>query len=345
MLRFGVHYDDLYNSALLVNFTQKGLLFNNDIASVDVIIGDNFRYNFDYFIDKGKYWSIGVNSRFNRFENSVDFSFVQDVIDTEFEGFNVNKIQLLNQDFTNQVYVETLLLNQFQFGLGLEQKLLRAKTETILANLDEEPDEVETIIEEFNLISSFGYLNFDSLDHKYYPTKGFRFYGDMHIYLASILESKSIEQFSIVKGQIAYATQIFNRLSLQIGSEMGFRIGTENLAGLNFFLGGFGNQPINNFRPFYGYDFISLSGNSYISGNVDLFYNFFGSHYLTLHANFANVGNYIFDNPEHWFSMPDFTGYALGYGLDTFLGPLDIKYSYSPEVDTFVWFISFGHRF
>ena len=47
-LRLGLHYDELYKSAILVNITQKKLLFSNDIASLDVILGDNSRYNFNY---------------------------------------------------------------------------------------------------------------------------------------------------------------------------------------------------------------------------------------------------------------------------------------------------------
>lgn len=344
LLKFGIHYDDLYKSALLINYTEKSLLFNNDILALDLIIGDNFRYKFNYFIDKGKYWSIGLRSRFNRFENNVDFSFVQDVIGNQFEEFNVNKIQLINQDFTNQLYVETLLLKEFKFGLGFEQKLLRARTETILANQEEGEEEPETIIEEFNLLSTYGYLEYDSLDHKYYPTKGIYFYGDMHWYLTSLLNSETISQFSIVKGQVAYVQNISQNLSLKVNSEMGFRIGSEALSGLNFFLGGFGNQPINNFRPFYGYDFISLGGDSYIKGGFDLYYNFYKKHHFILSGNFANVDNNLFDS-DAWFTSPNFTGYALGYGLDTFLGPIDLKYTYSPEVNKSVWFISLGHRF
>jgi len=62
-LKLGVHYDGLYKSAALVNLTQKKMLFNNDIASLDIALGDNSRYNFDYFIDKGFYLSIGIKSR------------------------------------------------------------------------------------------------------------------------------------------------------------------------------------------------------------------------------------------------------------------------------------------
>ena len=45
-LKLGVHYDDLYKSAALLNLTQKRILLNNDVASLDVILGDNVRYNF-----------------------------------------------------------------------------------------------------------------------------------------------------------------------------------------------------------------------------------------------------------------------------------------------------------
>ena len=66
-LKLGIHFDQLYKSALLANLTKKKLLFNNDIASLDIILGDNSRYNFDYFIDKGFYISLGIKSRFNQF--------------------------------------------------------------------------------------------------------------------------------------------------------------------------------------------------------------------------------------------------------------------------------------
>ena len=77
-LKLAAHYDDLYKSALLINLTQKSLFLTNDTARLDIILGDNIRYNFEYFIDKGKYWSIGLRSRFNHFEDNVDFDFIQE---------------------------------------------------------------------------------------------------------------------------------------------------------------------------------------------------------------------------------------------------------------------------
>ncbi|MCJ7756727.1 MAG: hypothetical protein MUP24_01165, partial [Gillisia sp.] len=44
-------------------------------------------------------------------------------------------------------------------------------------------------------------------------------------------------------------------------------------------------------------------------------------------------------------SAPDYTGYALGYSLETLIGPVEVKYSYSPEVKKSLWFFSLGFWF
>jgi NTE family protein len=70
-LKIGVHYDDLFLSSALINLTWKHGLFKNDELSFDMIFGDNVRYQFDYYIDKGLYWSIGLHSRLNQFSNDI----------------------------------------------------------------------------------------------------------------------------------------------------------------------------------------------------------------------------------------------------------------------------------
>jgi NTE family protein len=76
-LKFGLHYDGLYKSAVLINITQKKSLFRNDVLSVDFGLGDHFRYNLDYYIDNGFYFSFGIKSRLNQFNRNVatDFNY------------------------------------------------------------------------------------------------------------------------------------------------------------------------------------------------------------------------------------------------------------------------------
>ena len=112
----------------------------------------------------------------------------------------------------------------------------------------------------------------------------------------------------------------------------------------DFVLGGYGFNGINNFKPFYGYDFLSLSGDSYLKTLVTLDYEVFKKNHLNLSANYANIDDNLFDSTK-WISTPNHSGYALGYGLESRVGPIEFKYSWSPEVTKgFAW-ISVGFWF
>ncbi|HMB62528.1 MAG TPA: patatin-like phospholipase family protein, partial [Eudoraea sp.] len=118
-IRLGAHYDDLYKSAAMINLTKKNVFVNDDLASFDFILGDNVRYNFQYYVDKGFYWSFGINSQFNDFTDEISYSVIQSNFDVPI-GTNINKINLDVSDFTNQIYLQTVLNEEFAFSLGLE---------------------------------------------------------------------------------------------------------------------------------------------------------------------------------------------------------------------------------
>jgi len=89
---------------------------------------------------------------------------------------------------------------------------------------------------------------------------------------------------------------------------------------------------------------LSIAGQSFMKGLVAVDYEVFKKNHINVAANFANVGNKLFSTGR-WFEDPEFTGYALGYGLETFTGPIQIKYSYSPEIKVNQWFFSVGFWF
>lgn len=332
--KLGVHYDDLYKSAALINLTQKRLLFKNDVASLDFILGDNIRYNFDYYIDKGFYWSIGLHSRFNQFEKNIPASlFLPN------EGMiDINKLDVELSDFTNQVYLQTLFRKDFALTLGAEQKRLKIISETIIeANND------ETVFENSDYFSFYGKLKFDTYDNKYFPNEGLFFDGDFHLYVYSSDYNNNFEEFSIAKATIGY-TKSFGNLAANITTQGGFKIGENTTPYLDFVLGGYGNNLINNFTSFFGYDYLSIVGDSFVKGTLNLDYEIFNKNHINIAANFANVDNKIFDNGE-WLTAPDYSGYAVGYSLETFLGPIEAKYTWSPEVKKGVWFVNLGFWF
>lgn len=339
LLRLGLHYDNLYKSGALVNLTRKSLFETNDVASLDIVLGDNFRYNFHYYLDKGYYWSWGLKSRYNSFSKDVSFDFARE--NAGIEGNGINRLEVDYQDYTTQLYAETLFKQIFSVGIGAEHKYLDIVSQTINGS----PEEGEPgVFDKSHYSGVFGSLRLDSYDNKYFPTKGFYLDGDFHWYLISSDYQEIFTPFSVAKGAAGYVFSPLSDFRVRILAEAGFRIGSARNNIFDFFLGGYGNDFINNFIPFYGYDFIGLSGDSFAKGLLEFDYMFAENNHLILSANYANVDNGLFVNGE-WFSMPDYSGYAIGYALDTFIGPVEAKYSISPELTESHWFISVGFWF
>ena len=348
-VRLGAHYDDLYKTAAILNVTQKRLLIRDDVASFDFIMGDNVRYNFQYYVDKGSYWSFGLNSRFNDFEKEIDF----DLIRGNFEvptGVNVNTINLDVSELTNQIYVETVLREEFAFRTGIEHKLLKYGTRTLAQRGNEEaplgrqtPDG-KTLFDNSNFYSAFGKLTLDTYNDAYFPSKGLYFAGDFHFYVFSSDFNDNFKEFSIAKARMGGAIPLLKNLSLNLETEGGFKLGTSDVTSFDFLLGGYGTDLINNFIPFFGYDFISLPGNSFVKAYGRLDYEFVPKSHLMFTANFANVDDDIFRTND-WFALPSYSGYGVGYGWESFLGPLQVHYAWSPEGKNSNFFFSLGYWF
>ncbi|MBF8149786.1 patatin-like phospholipase family protein [Winogradskyella sp. F6397] len=337
-LRLAIHYDRLYKSALLANLTKKKLLLNNDIASLDVILGDNPRYNFDYFIDKGFYISLGIKSRFNKFNKNVNPRLAIEEGSPLLTG--LNKIDAKISDFTNQVYLQTIFRKDFALRLGVEHKRLKITSETII----DEEEESRSVFENTDYLSVYGNLKFDNYDNFYFPKNGFYFNGTFHLYLDASGFNKDFMNFSIAKADIGYAFSFSDKLALKTEANGGFKIGDISTNSLGFAMGGYGYNFINNFYSFYGYDYLTLTGDSFVKSTLTLDYEIYKKHHIIFAANFANIGDGLFES-GNFFTAPNHSGYALGYSLETFLGPLEGKYTYSPETGASSWLFNLGYWF
>jgi NTE family protein len=331
-LKLGLHYDGLYKSGVLLNLTHKKTFLKNDVTSLDIILGDNFRYDLNYYVENGFNISFGFRSRLNQFNRNVTTSLSGLVS----ENPNVNLINVDFMDLNNQAYFQTIFVQKFLMGGGFEYKYLKINSPT-LAN-------TENIIDKSSYFSAFAYLKYDSFDDKYYPNSGLYFSTDLQTYLASSDYTKKFKPFSIAKAEISFVKTVFRRATIKIGADAGFNIGSDSVPYFDFILGGYGYNKINNFNYFYGYDFLSIAGNSYIKSDITLDYEIFKKNHVNFSANFANLGDDIFTTVD-WISMPKYSGYALGYGLETIIGPIEIKQSWSPEMSkSFTWF-SIGFMF
>lgn len=319
-LKLAIHYDNLMKSGLLLNFTNHKLISKNDNLSLDFIFGDNFRYDFNYLIDNGYYWSFGVSSVFNRFiKNTTEAFGIREIV----TPYNVENINLDFQNFVNKAYLQTILLRKFNFGAGIEHQRLILKSPTL-------PKSVR-YIENSNFLSLISFLNYDTFDNKYFPRKGIYFKGNINYYFHSSNENEFFENYSIAKADIGFAFPIFKKFSILFQNEGGFKVGHTNTPYFDFVLGGYGFKDINNIRPFYGYDFLSLNGDSYVKNCTTLDFEFYKKNHLNFSYNATNIGSFIFNSTKTWLTKPSYFGYGLGYGLETIIGPVEIKYTWNPE--------------
>ncbi|TXI68504.1 MAG: patatin [Flavobacterium sp.] len=326
-LKFGLHYDDLFKSGILLNYTKKRLIAKNDVASLDVILGDNIRYNFDYYIDNGFYWSFGFNSKLTTFNRNITSNIADDAIfNTTASAINVDFF-----DLSNQAYLQTIFAQKFSLGGGLEFKFLRLESETL--------ENTDPVFENSNYLSVFGFMKYDSFDKKYFPRTGWNFNSEIRSYIYSSNYKNNFERFSVAKADFSFAQPVFKNMTFKLQTEGGFAIGERSVSYFDFILGGYGFQQVNNIKPFLGYDFLSLAGDSYVKLLLTADYEIFKKHHLNFSANFANVGNKIFDTLDTWLVEPNYSGYSFGYGMETVIGPVEIKHSWSPETkDHHTWF-------
>jgi len=256
-LKLGVHYDQVLKSSVLLNFTKKQLLLKNDVLSLDFILGDNSRFNFDYYIDKGFYWSIGLNANYTRFRYDINPLF----FDASLPEMLSSRIPTTLSDFTGSFFVETLIKKDFSLKIGATFKRLNMYTSS--PSLVTTFQDVKYQIVESDFSSTNATLKYDTLDDVYFPSSGFLFEGSGDLYLTGS-KYDNFSQFLILKANIAKAFSINDRISILAGTEGGFMVGDDKISALHFGLGGYAHNHLNNYSSFFGYDFFSLTGNSFV---------------------------------------------------------------------------------
>ncbi len=333
-LNFGLHYDLLYKSGVLLNYNHKKLLFINDELSLDFVVGDGIRYDLQYFIDNGYLLSYGLASRFNSFEETVLF-----------DENNLNKINANYRDFTNKIFTLMNINKQATLGVGLEFKNLKIASNTFLTNNE------ETIFDNSNYVNSFGFLRVDNYDKSIFPSKGFLVDFNFRWFMWSDRGNKSansssnleFNQYSQIDGKFSFATTFWDKFTFQNTYQAGFTLGKEDSEIFDYRMGGYNKNYINNFIPFYGYDISSLVNQSFLRSEFNLRYQFIKNNHLNFIANYGKAAENVLKKRELLKEIKP--GYAIGYGLETILGPIELKYSWSPKHNEKFWLFNLGFWF
>lgn len=327
--QIAVHYDELYKTSIALNITSKNVLLKNDLVSADLILGDNLRYNFNYFVDNGFHLSVGLKSRYSSFNTNVRFT----------DNPSINKLNINYSDFTNQLYVQTVYSRKFALGIGLEHKNVSVNTETLSST----PLSENLSLDKNHYLNLISYLKYDSYDHKYFPKNGIYFNGEYRWYLAATESISGFKPFAQARGNFEFAKTFYDKFTVQVKTEAGFTFEENNNLLLDYHLGGFGDNLINTFVPFYGYDLADLSNRTFLKSTLVLRQEIFPKNYLMFITNAARVENNVFKDSDIFDNTK--IGYAAGYSLDSFLGPVELKFSWSPKTSHNHWYFNLGYWF
>ncbi len=337
MIQFGAHYDDLYKTGVLVNFTTRALLFKNDFISADFVVGDNLRYDVDYFLDNGFNWSFGINTRFNSFKADVVSSTLpQPVRNAPLDsGF---KVPVEYYDFTTRLYLQTTFADRWALGVGLEHKFLNVHTDEIV---DDETNRI--FFDKSHYINLVGKVMLDTYDSKVFPKKGFFFNADYIFYTYSSDFNDNFTPFSHLYGRLGIAHTFWDKFTLHLISEAGVTIGSNGNEVLDYHLGGYNENYINTFVPFYGYGFSELNESAFLRTALTARYEIFKKNFLSFTGNFARVNDDIWNDGRIFEDTR--SGYAFGYGLNTIIGPIELVYSWNPDNNNNFWYVNVGFWF
>lgn len=320
--RAGLHYDDEYRSSVLLNATFKNLLIKNSIASLDVILGDRFRYNFYYYLDRGALADFGVNSRLNF--NNVRFRLPHPIVlpDTS----TIDKLVFSFLDFSNEAYVHILAGSDYAFGISSEVKYYKFNTDQVQGSLADAP-----FFDEKGLyLTASTFFKKDTRDRRYFPRSGTltNLIGRL-IFPAAVFagneDSRGNFGYNLDLNFLAI-NQLTDKLVLGTSATVGGLLG-EKAAPYRYYVGGNNLNIINNFKPFIGLNLGELAATRLAMGSVYLQRRILKNQYLTLSANAAYLKNAFEEDKDN----RSIYGLGITYGLDTVLGPIELTYGLSNE--------------
>lgn len=241
-LKFGLHYDEIFKTGLLVNFTAKRLLFRNSTISMDLIFGDRARYYFNYFIDNGYIPGFGIYSSGMSLQ-------LQNIDGDDYEKWLW---------FRNEAYIQSTYRDRYAIGGGVSLDYFERKT---LIGLTDETNYTD----KQNFFNPYVFVKSDTQDDKAFPTRGFYINAEGKIIDLFDKENKSF----FLKGDLRFHIPINSFLNYTAKLFGGFSFGDTVSDYYKFRPGGIFEQNLNNMVPMPGYQFGHLvSENALILSNI-----------------------------------------------------------------------------
>lgn len=326
-VKFGLHYDDLFKTGLLLNFTAKHLGVDNSVLSGDLILGDFPRYEINYYADNGYYPGFGFNSSFTQFDTETDVN----LFDKE-AGSQVLVYKF--DEFINQLYFQSALYEKYAIGGGIEHQYLSIKTNSL------SPSNPLRRIENSFFMSAYGFIRADNRDNPNFSRRGLKFDGTFKYIFES--NSNNFNETSSLSASLEINQPYNHWLSGRFFGSFGTYFSNFPPVTQKFLLGGYVEQRFMNYSRFYGLPVLTVSGDNKMIFGSAIQAKLLRNHYITAFFNMANMED---DFNELDLFRYKYVGYGLSYGYDSPLGPISGYWTYSPFTKIGLFNVSLGFWF
>lgn len=285
-LKFGLHYDEIFKTGLLLNYSAKRLLFKNSNLSLDVIVGDKPRFYLNYFIDNGYIPGFGIYSSGMSFDLKGN------------NNINIDKWEWLR----NEAYIQSIWRDKFAIGAGLSHDYFEA-------------DMNGTNKRYSRFLNPYVFLKSDTQNDRDFPRRGF--YMNAEGKVIDLLKSEVEKRVVQVKADIRINIPLSKQFSYHLNLYGGITIGDNLPQFYQYRLGGIFEQNIVNFKTFNGFYFAQLNSNNVALISNDIQFKFYKNFFLSGNFSFANLSDDItFEDAAkvNYSSLGIMAGYKSPFG-------------------------------
>lgn len=311
-LKVGLHYDEIFKTGLLMNYSAKRLLFKNSNLSVDVVVGDKPRYYLNYFIDNGYIPGFGIYSSGMSFD-------IKDM-----NNYNIERWEWLR----NEAYIQSVWRDKFAIGGGLSYDYFEAESNGINKRYN-------------RFLNPYVFLKSDTQNDRDFATQGI--YINAEGKVIDLLKSEVEKRIVQVKADIKINIPLSRQFAYKLNLYGGITIGENTPQFYKYRLGGIFEQNMINFKSFSGFYFAQLNSNNTVLISNDLQFKFNKNYFLTGNFSFANLSDDIsFEDAVKL----NYSSAGITAGYKSPFGQIKINFSHSLKTNQKgIFSVILGHWF
>ncbi len=318
--KIGLHYDDDFKTALLLNFSKRNVLIKNTKLNLDMAIGQSPRGELNFYIDKGLIPSPGIRLKANRFKTRL---YEKAAPTTQLNFF----------DYSAEIYLQSTFKDQIAIAGGVKLEGVELSQDLAITPFDDSFRKY---------INYFALLDFDNLDNANYPKRGSQVYFKTEL----ISRYQNFQNFypptTTFQFKLKQVIPLYQKLTLVPSIRTFNSIGETPDYPFNSLAGSLGQNYINAIQPFLGYRYMELIGNNTLVVRIDANFEIVKNHYILVKGNWGKLEDSFQNIIE---SSVILDGYALGYGFNSALGPIELHVIKSTNHSEIYSYINLGFWF